>query len=430
MEPAWKEQLQQLLQMLQGAPGKLRRKMRIVCCLALVGAVAACDETKSSPAPAGSASATMSAAPAVSLAASARPEHSAAVASAQAVQPPAPVVGTPVFPRDPWTGERAHVLLDESLHVIDFGAQKAEERVTSYGPASNKVEGLARSRDGKRLALTLKGGGIEVWDVPSKKRVQTLESSPLDFGDGVTLSDDGKLVAAGLGDKVVVWEVESAKVLAELEGNNVIDLSFSVDASRLRVASLNEVWVWELATKKLLTRGETTTGGTFPTFLSPRSGHAVASDMAGHELAMYRLAPRFERRKILIKIDDCSEHVTPRFTRDGKLMMGYGALAFVRSFKVPSFEPFTSFKTPPSFSPHHLEMSDNGRLVLLAMSETEAAIWASSPARKQRDLEPSPAKMYRWSFSPQGRWVVASGETELMAWSAQNGRRLKTVQLP
>jgi len=90
---------------------------------------------------------------------------------------------------------------------------------------------------------------VILWDVESRKPLATLEGHK-DAVNSVAFSADGKRLASSSDDQtVILWDVDSRKPLATLEGHEerVTSVAFSPDGTRLASASDDRsVILWDL----------------------------------------------------------------------------------------------------------------------------------------------------------------------------------------
>jgi len=121
------------------------------------------------------------------------------------------------------------------------------ERLAVLRGFARYVESLSFSRDGKLLAGGTDTGGLQIWDVSTQTRVQSLE-----MGDGrvsaAAFSPDGRLVAVGIYGTGTVWliDVGRGKILDQ---EKVSDLgcgsvAFSPDGRFLITPSTGGLIKW------------------------------------------------------------------------------------------------------------------------------------------------------------------------------------------
>jgi polar amino acid transport system permease protein len=120
----------------------------------------------------------------------------------------------------------------------------------------------AFSGDLGRLATVDEAGVVEVWDLEGGSQVRAFDpiESP---SQAVALSADGRLVAAGTGNDIAVWEVDSGERVQVMEGrwedpeeqtdwlghdDLVTTLAFSPDGELLVSGSADTTIIWELET--------------------------------------------------------------------------------------------------------------------------------------------------------------------------------------
>jgi WD40 repeat protein len=77
------------------------------------------------------------------------------------------------------------------------------------------VNHLAFSPDGKRLATASLDGTCKVWDTDNWKEVRSLKANGKTF-EAVAWSRDGKLLAAGDDNQVILWDAKTYETLHTL----------------------------------------------------------------------------------------------------------------------------------------------------------------------------------------------------------------------
>jgi RNA polymerase sigma factor (sigma-70 family) len=152
---------------------------------------------------------------------------------------------------------------DHKIRVWDVKTGKWKETV--FEGHTDVVHSLAFTPDGKTLVSGSSDKTVRVWNVETGKERRTLERKG-DITSTVSLSRDGKFVAAAVGgkdgDQVVVWDLKSGKVRGTAEaGGPVGSVAFSADGKNLAAGTLiwnkdkkearGDVRVW--AVEKILT---------------------------------------------------------------------------------------------------------------------------------------------------------------------------------
>jgi hypothetical protein len=114
--------------------------------------------------------------------------------------------------------------------------------------SNHVVSSVAYSPDGKALAVAgdrFDRGFIDIWDVPSRRRIKTIQ---LKEGHLVAFSPRGDLLATDAGNHIRLWRTDTWDSVTErtLDGE-VAFLKFSPDGSRLAGMIIpDEIIVWEL----------------------------------------------------------------------------------------------------------------------------------------------------------------------------------------
>ncbi|MFP5285777.1 MAG: TIR domain-containing protein, partial [Thermoanaerobaculia bacterium] len=97
------------------------------------------------------------------------------------------------------------------LDALDYGANvRAEFRHQGI------VESVALSPDGQLLASGSDDGSLFLQEVATGRALSLLPASRRGEIDGLTFSHDGKLLAAGRGNEILLWDVTTRKLLGTL----------------------------------------------------------------------------------------------------------------------------------------------------------------------------------------------------------------------
>jgi WD40 repeat protein len=148
-------------------------------------------------------------------------------------------------------GTLATASSDNTVRI--FAPRKEWTRRASREVSAGEVRALAFAPDGKHLAVGIRYGGLEVWDVTREpKTVAELKGHIADVW-GVAFSPNGKYLASGDGDwdrpgDVFLWDTSTWKKTAALRhSNEVLGLSFSPDSGRLAAGAWDgNIQLWSV----------------------------------------------------------------------------------------------------------------------------------------------------------------------------------------
>src|SRR5262249_34636005 len=131
----------------------------------------------------------------------------------------------------------------EGTHLVSADAVGTVKVRDGSGRVISTLEGhtkgvnhLAFSPDGKRLATASLDGTCKVWDTDTWKEVGSLPANDGKTFAAVAWSRDGKLLAAGDDEEVIVWNAESYKKLHTLPTPGKGMVAFTPDGHTLLTA--------------------------------------------------------------------------------------------------------------------------------------------------------------------------------------------------
>ncbi len=262
-------------------------------------------------------------------------------------------------------------------------------------PSVHPVRAIAVSPD-KSAVVASRGNQLHVYDAGSGKHVRTLaqpglvtpdkkpvQAAHLSLVESLAYSPDGKLIASGSFQEVVLWDAQTGQVRHKLTGfdDRVVTLAFSKDGKLLATgggppSEDGEVRLYEAATGKLV--------------LDLKNGH---SDTV---------------------FGVC-------FSADGKLLATCSADKFVKTWEVPSGKAVKSFE---GHTHHVLDVGwkSDGKLLASAGADNVVKVWDFATGEQVRTIPAHNKQVTRLLFigtTPQ--FITCSGDAQVRRWNVDNG---------
>ena len=232
-------------------------------------------------------------------------------------------------------GDRALTASDDMTAILwDLKTLKPRKRLIGHG---HKIMGLAVTKDGKRAATGSWDKTVRLWDLGRGETIRIFRaSSPV---NAVVFADSGKILIAGGHDgKISVWNTETGRTKATLEGHElgITGLSVSPDESRLLSASIDKTLrLWDLKTMRQVRVLKEHEGPVYAVVFSPDGKTALSAGSEG-TLLQWNLAVAkpirairtVRARKVIIWAVD--------FSADGRFALTAGSDDLIRVWHLQS----------------------------------------------------------------------------------------------
>jgi WD40 repeat protein len=286
------------------------------------------------------------------------------------------------------------------------------------------VEYLAFFPDGKKIAIaryefdtsrTLATYFIDIWDIESGKKVQTLKGNVGGSGWGnrfsrlVFSSDGKKIVALTHGSIINMWDAESGEVLQKLEKTDKFVNSHNLSPDGTKVITkywLNDdktAQILDVESKKSLVELRGHTDRFVSAAFSPDGKKVITGGRDGDSRDRITRIWDAESGKELMQLKDDEADISPTqfapFSPDGKKIM-------------------TSFYSRERFnSGICIWDAESGKMLQKIVTVTDNRVVFLSPC------------VFLASFFPDGKRIMTTYGADMRIWDAETGKEVRKVVL-
>ena len=295
--------------------------------------------------------------------------------------------------------------------------------------AHRQAANLTYSPDGTRIASMGADGEVKVWDASTYQNLLTLPTDPDVFGYTVAYSPNGKLLAAALSTKVIVWDALSGKNLFSLDGtvsgapnNEMVYVAFSPDNKHLAVANMDGTpKVWDIATRaevfSLAGHKQPCDGIAY----SPNGKLLATSDDSG-TIKVWNSSTGKE----LLSLTQSGNVHSVAFSPDGKHLASASEDGTLNLWDSSTGEELLSLRGISGL--YGVTFMPDGKRLITAGQDGTARVWDVVSGQQLFTLAGNTSTVTSVSSSPDGKRVASSGyDGTLKIWDAAPGRELLTL---
>ena len=325
------------------------------------------------------------------------------------------------------------------LAYVAAGELHVRDTATGRELGKGSVEGwyFAISPDGQMLATATYKGTVTLWDAAGLKKLATLQPSPGVTGRIVetpclTFSPDGKLLAIGGLEALVLWDVAARKERLRLEDRKAKELLFSADGKTLACAGSFEIRLWNIGTGERL-HGRAGHDICVDSVAVSPDGRIVASaDVSDPVVRLWEaatgkplpLSPRHDSG-----VRSCA------FAPDGRLLVsgGFGVVRLLDASTGAEQRRFVVMDRKTGKQNHEIlvsHLSADGKLLAvvgkeLGQRQTQLTLW---DARTGELLAQRPFNGWLGScFTPDGEGVTVDGRQQLTIEDTRMGQHVAAI---
>ncbi|MCW5970668.1 MAG: protein kinase [Blastocatellales bacterium] len=312
---------------------------------------------------------------------------------------------------------------DRLIRIWDY---ETEREIASVPAHSSDVSRVETTLDGRWLHTSTDAGSTRVWKVDELLRPDAIEPNAGRIFS-VSVSPDGKTVAAAAADgRVLLYDIESGKLLKHLAGHNgmVFCVEFSHDGKR--IASSGEdstARIWDAATGNELFR-------------------------LNHEAQIHSVAFSPDGRFIATGSDDCSVRIWDAAA--GSLLHAFSnqqsniwSVAFdpasrivaagdidgvLRAWNLESRNRILSFQAHRS-AVWSIRFTRDGKRMLTGSMDHTARLWDAVSKREILTFKGHTDEVFEAVFSTDEKRIVTAGNDKTVKiWNAATGEELLTFK--
>jgi WD40 repeat protein len=316
---------------------------------------------------------------------------------------------------DPLTVDPKDVERPRQLHLWDVASRKLKSTLEGH---FDEVNAVAFAPDGKLVATGGDDKLVILWDAEKTKPAAVLKGHTEEV-DCLVFSPDGRVLASGGKDKIIIlWDVSGRKQIATLIGHteNVHALAFSPDGKvLLSGADGGVIKLWDVAEHQERLRLDGHTGGVTAAAFD-REGRTVATSSRDGTVKLWDVASGELKLTLEGHKDDV---LSVAFSPDGKSLITGGRDKSAKVWDVVggkvrfSLDGHAGVVTSVSFSP-------DGRTAAAASDEAEVKFWDVESRKSLGTVKGKAGSYLSAMFSPDGKTLVAGGREKSIKAAQDN----------
>ncbi|OJV88160.1 MAG: hypothetical protein BGO39_08165 [Chloroflexi bacterium 54-19] len=307
------------------------------------------------------------------------------------------------------------------------------------------------SPDGKTLALENSANDIELYEVPSGKKLKTLSTSLPKTEDlffeqifYLVFSPDGKYLAASrTGNTTVeVWQESDGKevTIVTADKSYFLPIAFSADSQRLYITGTS-ISGWDLQGKQIFKNANS--GSKINALALSPDGKTFVTGTQGKEVKLWDSA---NGNLITTFTGSQSEIFAVAYSPDGRLVAGTGGVSYypdtdnaIRLWDTTTKNAAPILTLTGHFEPvQALAFSPDGKQLASGSYDRTIRLWDLSTGKQTAEFKgkvPEYFRFYTLAFSPDGKMLAGAGSGDpdskdfpVKVWDIATGQGIASLQ--
>lgn len=318
---------------------------------------------------------------------------------------------------------------DNTIELWDLESRK---RLQTFNGHAELVSSVVFSADGKTLASSSRDKTVKLWNIQSGKELRTFRGH-MHFVMAVAFSPDGKILASGGFDRTVkLWDVETGKELRALVGYSSIIQTVTASPTGKFLAVSNQdktIKIWDLESKTVVRILAGHSENVISVAFSPDE-KILASGSRDDTIKLWGV----ESGKELRTLSGHSEDVASvAFSPNGKILASGCADYRIKLWNVDTGK---ELQTLSGHSSSYLSgvgvssvvFSPDGKILASGSFDKTVKLWDVETGKELQTLSGEGEYVYSVSFSPDGKKLASANlDGTIKLWDVRSGEKLRTL---